>query len=319
MKRFYRWAGLALLGLVVIHLLVGTYFLSPQQLWEALWSADSSHRFTLLEYRLPRAILAVVLGASLALSGALIQTVVRNPLASPDILGINHAGSLLAMTAIVFFPQLPFYGVPILAFLGGLFSFVILWILGGWQLKPLKMAMIGVALSALWAAVGQYLLLRYPLDSNLALLWLTGSLWGRSWSYVVVIVPFLLILLPFSLYFCRDLDVLSLGEWKAPTLGVSLQKVQALILLLAVALATTTVAIAGPISFLGLIAPHLARYVVGGQHRHLLPSTIIIGAMILLLADILARIIFPPIELPAGILTAILGAPYFFYLLMKRV
>lgn len=150
------------------------------------------------------------------------------------------------------------------------------------------------------------------------MLWLTGSLWGRSWLYVSVVVPILLLLLPLALLFCRDLDVLALGEWKAPTLGVSWQKSQILVLLLAVALATTAVAVAGPIAFLGLVAPHLARYLVGGAHRQLLPSAMLIGAMILLVADILARVIAPPIELPAGILTAIIGAPYFFYLLMAQ-
>ena len=120
-----------------------------------------------------------------------------------------------------------------------------------------------------------------------------------------------------AIIFCRDLDTLGLGENKASTLGVTVNKVQISVLVLAVALSTTAVAICGPIAFLGLVAPHLARRLVGGRHRTLLPAALIIGALLLQLSDILARVIDPPTELPAGILTAIIGAPYFFYLLMR--
>ncbi|VEH65199.1 Fe(3+) dicitrate transport system permease protein FecD [Rodentibacter pneumotropicus] len=134
------------------------------------------------------------------------------------------------------------------------------------------MAIVGVALASLWVALSHYLMLSYPMDINVAMLWLTGSLWGRSWNYVSVAVPLLCILLPLSVVFCRDLDTLSLGEQKAASLGVPLQATQITILLLAVALATTAVAVCGPISFLGLAAPHLARYLVGGRHGRLLPT-----------------------------------------------
>lgn len=318
MKRFYCAASIGLIALFLLHIMVGTYFLSPAKLWAALWDSTHEDYFTVVSYRLPRAILAVILGAALAVSGVLIQTVVRNPLASPDILGISQAGGLTAVVVLLFLPTLPVYLLPFLTFLGGIVSFILLWLLGGWIIQPFKMAMLGVALAALWSALTQYLLLRYPMDSNLALLWLTGSLWGRNWQSVAIVLPPLLIALPMSVYFCRELDLLTLGEEKPPTLGVSLQKTQILLLLLAVALATTAVATAGPMSFLGLIAPHITRYLVGGKHLKLLPSTLLIGAIVLLCADIFARIIAPPIELPAGILTAILGAPYFFYLLMKR-
>lgn len=295
---------------------LGTYTLSFEEIWAA-FQPDDKNYFTLMEYRLPRAVLAILLGGALAISGVLVQSVVRNPLASPDILGINNAAGLVAVSVLMFLPNLAFYWMPIFAFLGGVLSFVILWIVCGFNFRPIKMAIIGVALSALWAAISHYLMLTNPVEINTAMLWLTGSLWGRSWSYLNVVLPWLVVLLPLPFIFCRDLDTLGLGENKASTLGVTINKVQISVLVLAVALSTTAVAICGPIAFLGLVAPHLARRLVGGRHRTLLPAALIIGALLLQLSDILARVIDPPTELPAGILTAIIGAPYFFYLLMR--
>ena len=295
---------------------LGTYTLSFEEIWAA-FQPDDKNYFTLMEYRLPRAVLAILLGGALAISGVLVQSVVRNPLASPDILGINNAAGLVAVSVLMFLPNLAFYWMPIFAFLGGVLSFVILWVVCGFNFRPIKMAIIGVALSALWAAISHYLMLTNPVEINTAMLWLTGSLWGRSWSYLNVVLPWLVVLLPLPFIFCRDLDTLGLGENKASTLGVTVNKVQISVLVLAVALSTTAVAICGPIAFLGLVAPHHARRLVGGRHRTLLPAALIIGALLLQLSDILARVIDPPTELPAGILTAIIGAPYFFYLLMR--
>ena len=295
---------------------LGTYTLSFEEIWAA-FQPDDKNYFTLMEYRLPRAVLAILLGGALAISGVLVQSVVRNPLASPDILGINNAAGLVAVSVLMFLPNLAFYWMPIFAFLGGVLSFVILWVVCGFNFRPIKMAIIGVALSALWAAISHYLMLTNPVEINTAMLWLTGSLWGRSWSYLNVVLPWLIVLLPLPFIFCRDLDTLGLGENKGSTLGVTVNKVQISVLVLAVALSSTAVAICGPIAFLGLVAPHLARRLVGGRHRTLLPAALIIGALLLQLSDILARVIDPPTELPAGILTAIIGAPYFFYLLMR--
>ena len=247
---------------------LGTYTLSFEEIWAA-FQPDDKNYFTLMEYRLPRAVLAILLGGALAISGVLVQSVVRNPLASPDILGINNAAGLVAVSVLMFLPNLAFYWMPIFAFLGGVLSFVILWIVCGFNFRPIKMAIIGVALSALWAAISHYLMLTNPVEINTAMLWLTGSLWGRSWSYLNVVLPWLIVLLPLPFIFCRDLDTLGLGENKASTLGVTVNKVQISVLVLAVALSTTAVAICGPIAFLGLVAPHLARRLVGGRHRTL--------------------------------------------------
>lgn len=313
---FYLSALCTVALLFVLSIRYGTYTLSFDEISQAFHPDDKNY-FTLMEYRLPRALLAIIIGGALAISGVLVQSVVRNPLASPDILGINNAAGLVAVTVLIFLPNLAFYWLPIFAFIGGVLSFILLWMICGFNFRPIKMAIIGVALSALWAAISHYLMLTNPVEINTAMLWLTGSLWGRSWAYVNVVLPWLLVLLPLPFIFCRDLDTLGLGENKAATLGVSVNKTQILVLVLAVALSTTAVAICGPIAFLGLVAPHLARKLVGGRHRTLLPASMLIGTLLLQISDILARVIAPPTELPAGILTAIIGAPYFFYLLMR--
>ena len=313
---FYLSALCTVSLLFVLSIRYGTYTLSFDEISQAFHPDDKNY-FTLMEYRLPRALLAIIIGSALAISGVLVQSVVRNPLASPDILGINNAAGLVAVTVLIFLPNLAFYWLPIFAFIGGVLSFILLWMICAFNFRPIKMAIIGVALSALWAAISHYLMLTNPVEINTAMLWLTGSLWGRSWAYVNVVLPWLLVLLPLPFIFCRDLDTLGLGENKAATLGVSVNKTQILVLVLAVALSTTAVAICGPIAFLGLVAPHLARKLVGGRHRTLLPAAMLIGTLLLQISDILARVIDPPTELPAGILTAIIGAPYFFYLLMR--
>ncbi|MBS9428238.1 Fe(3+) dicitrate ABC transporter permease subunit FecD [Photorhabdus akhurstii] len=287
--------------------------------WEALingWQPSDKHHFVLTQYRLPRILLAITVGAALALSGVLVQGIVRNPLASPDVLGVNHAASLASVSALIFFPSLPVQWLPLLAFGGGIAALILLRAIAG-PSSPLRLALVGVALSATWTSITDYLMLSRPQDINNALLWLTGSLWGRDWQFVATALPVLMILIPFSLRFCRDLDLLALGDDSASTLGVSLLHVQSWGLMLAVALAATGVAVCGPIGFISLVVPHLVRRLVGGRHRWLIPASMLMGAQVLLLADLLARSIAPPMELPAGVLTAIIGAPYFFWLLVR--
>lgn len=310
---------IVLLALVAIVLLLsvryGSETLSFADLRRALRPGDS-HYFALVEYRLPRILLALLVGAALALSGVLVQGVVRNPLASPEILGVNHAAGLMSIGALMLFPALPVIWLPLLAFIGAVLAFALLRLAAG-NSSPLRLALLGVALTALYASVTDYLMLSHPLEINQALMWLTGSLWGRGWTFVWVALPWLLLLLPLGMLLCRQLDLLVLGEEQAATLGVNVRRVQRLTLLLTLALAAGSVAVCGPLSFIGLLAPHLTRRLVGGRHHWLIPGAMLVGALLLLLADLLARTLHPPLELPAGILTACIGAPYFFWLLMR--
>ncbi len=292
----------------------GTKTLTPAEIWHGFLARD----FDIWQYRLPRAILAIYIGAALALSGTIIQGIIHNPLASPDILGINHGASLVAVLTLTLASSTPLWALPLAACIGAVAAFLILMSLTRRHTGPLQMALIGVALSALYAAIADYLLLTWPQNLNTAMVWLTGSLWNRSWSFVAIAAPILTLLLPLALLASKTFDLLTLGDAKAATLGVNVRQQRVLLLALAVLLAAIAVSVAGPITFLGLVAPHLARKLVGGRHIDLLPAAMLTGALILQVSDIAVRSIRPPLELPAGIFTALIGAPYFFYLLRKK-
>ncbi|MER1914790.1 Fe(3+) dicitrate ABC transporter permease subunit FecD [Citrobacter portucalensis] len=312
---FVIFIALALAGLSVLSLQMGVIAVP----WRALlsdWQTGREYHYLLTAYRLPRLLLALLVGAALAVAGVLVQGIVRNPLASPDILGVNHAASLASVGALLLLPSLPVITLPLLAFAGGMAGLILLRILANTS-QPMKLALTGVALSACWASLTDYLMLSRPQDVNSALLWLTGSLWGRDWSFVKIAAPLLILFLPLSLRFCRDLDLLALGDARATTLGVSVPRIRLLALLLAVAMTSTGVAVCGPISFIGLVVPHMVRSITGGRHRLLLPVSAMTGALLLVVADLLARIVHPPLELPAGVLTAIIGAPWFVWLLVR--
>ncbi|MCY3416690.1 Fe(3+) dicitrate ABC transporter permease subunit FecD [Citrobacter sp. BNK-39] len=312
---FVIFIALALAGLSALSLQMGVIAVP----WRALlsdWQTGREYHYILTAYRLPRLLLALLVGAALAVAGALVQGIVRNPLASPDILGVNHAASLASVGALLLLPSLPVITLPLLAFAGGMAGLILLRILANTS-QPMKLALTGVALSACWASLTDYLILSRPQDVNSALLWLTGSLWGRDWNFVKIAAPLLILFLPLSLRFCRDLDLLALGDARAATLGVSVPRIRLQALLLAVAMTSTGVAVCGPISFIGLVVPHMVRSITGGRHRWLLPVSAMTGALLLVVADLLARIIHPPLELPAGVLTAIIGAPWFVWLLVR--
>lgn len=312
---FVIFIALALAGLSALSLQMGVIAIP----WRALlsdWQTGREYHYVLTAYRLPRLLLALLVGAALAVAGVLVQGIVRNPLASPDILGVNHAASLASVGALLLLPSLPVIALPLLAFAGGMAGLILLRILANTSM-PMKLALTGVALSACWASLTDYLMLSRPQDVNSALLWLTGSLWGRDWSFVKIAAPLLILFLPLSLRFCRDLDLLALGDARATTLGVSVPRIRLQALLLTVAMTSTGVAVCGPISFIGLVVPHMVRSITGGRHRWLLPVSAMTGALLLVVADLLARIIHPPLELPAGVLTAIIGAPWFVWLLVR--
>ncbi|RPH23859.1 iron-dicitrate transporter subunit FecD [Citrobacter youngae] len=307
--------ALALTGFSLLSLQMGVIAVP----WHALltdWHTGREYHYVLTAYRLPRLLLALLVGAALAVAGVLVQGIVRNPLASPDILGVNHAASLASVGALLLLPSLPVIALPLLAFVGGMAGLILLRMLANTS-QPMKLALTGVALSACWASLTDYLMLSRPQDVNSALMWLTGSLWGRDWSFVKIAAPLLMLFLPLSLGFCRDLDLLALGDARATTLGVSVPRTRFQALLLAVAMTSTGVAVCGPISFIGLVVPHMVRTITGGRHRWLLPVSAMTGALLLVAADLLARIIHPPLELPAGVLTAIIGAPWFVWLLVR--
>nr|VVV04292.1 Fe(3) dicitrate transport system permease protein FecD [Aliivibrio wodanis] len=310
-----------LFGLLLIvastGLFVGAASLSASQVVEHLITF-SSDDFIIHQYRFPRMLLAIGVGAGLGLSGVLVQGVIRNPLASPDLMGISAGAGLAATASLVLFPNAPVSMLPLIAMFGGVFAAVLIAALAWWtKPTPAKLALIGIAVSAFLASCIDFLLVTNPIEINTAMVWLTGSLWGRNWQQVPFIWSALLLLLPIAFWLAWRLDVMGLGEENATTLGTKPKQIQAFALLAAVLLASISVSVAGTISFVGLLAPHLARLLFGHNHKLLVPSSALLGAILVTCADGLARGLQPPIELPAGVLTSVIGAPYFIFLIYR--
>lgn len=311
----YSFVTVLLLIASIASLSIGAVFINP---FEAVSSLFTQNNFIINEYRAPRMFLALIVGSSLAISGALIQGVVRNALASPDVIGITKGASLSAVTIIMLFPSAPLFILPFGSFAGALIISMILTILiSKFNVKGSKLALIGLAIGAICTAIVQYMLIRNPLDANTALVWLTGSLYGHSMSNVWVILPWFIVALPVIFYYCHQLDILTLGDDIAIALGAKVKKVKAILLFLAVILAGASISVVGGLSFLGLIAPHMARQLVGHKHKHITFMSGLLGALILMISDSLARGIHPPIDIPVGVIVAIVGVPYFLFLLRK--
>ncbi|ATH59541.1 MULTISPECIES: FecCD family ABC transporter permease [Staphylococcus] len=299
----------------IASLSIGAVLINPIEAVNSLFMQDN---FIINEYRAPRMFLALIVGSSLAISGALIQGVVRNALASPDVIGITKGASLFAVVIIMLFPSAPLFILPFGSFIGALMiSLILTLLISKFNVKGSKLALIGLAIGAICTAIVQYLLIRNPLDANTALVWLTGSLYGHNMSHVWVILPWFIIALPIIFYYCHQLDILTLGDDVAIALGAKVKKVKAILLFLAVILAGASISVVGGLSFLGLIAPHIARQLVGHKHKHITVMSGLLGALILMISDSLARGIHPPIDIPVGVIVAIVGVPYFLFLLRR--
>lgn len=313
-RRYSLIIGLLIVG-AILSLSAGAVWISPIAVIKEVWSGDN---FILSEFRVPRMLLGILVGAALAISGAVIQGVIRNPLASPDVIGITKGASLAAVIVIIVFPTAPLFVLPVASFIGALVISLILSLLISWQgIKGSQLALIGMAIGAVAMALVQYLLIRNPMEANIALVWLTGSLFGRSMDHVLTILPWLIVAIPVIFLYARKLDILHLGEEVATALGTHVQHTKMILLFTSVMLAGAAISVVGGLSFLGLIAPHIARSLVGHQHRHIVAMSGLVGALLMVIADGLARIIAPPIDIPVGVLIAIIGAPYFLYVLRK--
>lgn len=305
-----------LLVVCLASLCIGTQWLSPVEAIQHVIAHDAQD-FLVWRHRLPRTLIAVLAGGSFALAGALVQGVIRNPLASPEILGVTQGAGLALTIALICFPALSLAWLPGVACLGGALGAGALALYSaGRSFSGVRFALSGVAISLTLGSVIEFLILSHPLNINTALLALTGSLWSRTWHHVGLAVP-LLAGLPLALMLAKPLNLIGLGDEAASGLGVRLGLARLAVLVLAVILTSLGVAIIGPVSFIGLVAPHLARRLIGGRHQWLLPASAIVGAILLVLADTLGRGLIPPVEIPAGILTAIIGAPYFLWLLTR--
>ncbi|KON89975.1 iron-dicitrate transporter subunit FecD [Sporosarcina globispora] len=302
-----------------ISLSVGTVTISLPDLFSSVMQKDSQFSFIVMEYRLPRSVISILAGFGLAVAGVILQSLVRNPLASPDVIGVTKGAGFFAALVIFLFPDSPAYVLPAAALFGAFFAFILLLIISKrLTISPAAFTLVGIAVGAIFQAGIQYLIVKFPTDINMALLWMSGSLWGRGWNEVLSLLPWIMILLPISWSQYQKLNVFQLGDEYSKALGLDIIRQRFLLLLLSVSLAGVSVASVGSIGFIGLIAPHIARQLVGGRHQYIIPLAALIGANLMLIGDSIGRVIIIPREVPVGVMTAIIGAPYFVYLLRKE-
>lgn len=279
----------------------------------------------LFHFRMPRIIISILVGMGLALSGMVIQGISKNPLGEPGLLGINSGAGLMVVLYLIFIGEnsfLSMFTMPILAFIGALLIFYFILLIStkkDGKLHPNIFILSGVAVQTGVMAITTVLVLK--LDDtkyDFIAMWQSGSIWGSNWDFVIILIPWLVLGIIYLWKKTRVLDLLNLDDEVAIALGLSLDKERKRLIFTAVALAASCVSVSGNISFIGLLAPQLSRKIVGGEHRFLLPTTAIVGGIIVLLADTLGRWIIQPLEVPTGIVVAIVGAPYFIYLLCKK-
>ncbi len=307
---------------------LGMFPMSPGEVVKTLFSEGTRQQeLVLFQFRLPRIILALMVGAGLVVSGAILQGLSRNGLADPGVLGINAGAGLAVVAYIVINPKISNLNVgettawilPLFAlagsFLAALLIYVFAWKKG---VTPTRLLLVGIAVGAGIGAVMTILTYRMQFFTLMMItIWQSGSIWGANWDFVLALLPWLVTLIPLAIYRSRFLNVLSLGDHVATGLGVAVEKTRLAMLATSAALAASCVALGGAIGFVGLVGPHLARRTVGPNHRVLVPASALFGGLLVLVADMIVRNIVAPVELPVGIVVSGLGAPYFLYLLTK--
>ena len=320
LKHIYLFSVLVISTILIfiISLLIGSVDISIKQLLHALWAPDDSLISSIvLELRLPRTIVGFMVGAMLAMAGALMQVLLRNPLAEPYVLGVSGGASAAVLIAML--SGLSGFWISGSAFLGAMISMLLVFGLahgkGDWS--PARLLLTGVVIAAGWGALIS-LILSITQGTQLRgmLFWLMGDLSYAQYTHWALIV--LVVCLLVSMMISRNLNILARGELQAATLGVSPKKIRYLVYFLSSLLAATAVTLAGNVGFVGLIVPHAIRLMVGSDHRVLLPAAFLLGGCLVMLADCLARTIIAPQQLPVGVLTAIIGIPVFLILLRRQ-
>ncbi|WP_141499824.1 FecCD family ABC transporter permease [Paenibacillus luteus] len=321
--------GIILIAVAAVVILVslntGTIRLSPASIWRTLLGGGTSdEQLILFDYRMPRIIITILAGIGLGISGAVLQGVSRNSLADPGILGI-HAGAALGLILFVsFFRNMEgptALLIPMFTFAGGAVISILIFMLAYDRFKgmiPIRLILVGIAVEAGVSALTLFLSLRLDEDNySFAARWLAGSVWGREWVNVWALLPWIVLLVPIVYLRSRALDLFALGDETAAGVGSHVTRNRVIMLGLAVALSCASVSMAGGIGFIGLVAPHIARRLAGPQHRYYLPIAALVGLVILVTADTVGRSIFQPNAIPAGVVVAAIGGPYFLYLLLS--
>lgn len=327
--RKLSWLLLALLILIIVTLIVGASVgyasLSFDRLFPTLFGDGTvKEHLILFKIRLPRMIMTLLAGMALALSGAIMQTITKNDLADPGILGINSGAGVAIALFYLFAPvgENHAYIFPLVALCGAILTAILIFVCSYQRqigFNPMKLILTGIGFSM--ALSGLMVILISSADRNKVQFiskWLAGNIWGADWPYIKALLPWLIIIVPFIFYKMNKLNVLSLSDQTSISVGLQLQKERLQLLLAAVALAAAAVSVTGGISFVGLMAPHIARGLVGPRAQSYIPVSLLLGGWLLLLADIIGRNVAYPDGLPAGVVVALIGAPYFVFLMMRK-
>ncbi|GBF74162.1 sugar ABC transporter substrate-binding protein [Paenibacillus sp. 598K] len=319
----------ALLALIfvfaAISVVSGTMSVSPiEVLHVLLGSGTDQQKLIVLDFRLPRIMLAILVGLGMGAAGVVMQSLLRNDMASPGTLGISAGSGLFVLVFVVYIASVgasSFILLPLLAFVGGMLAAGMIFLLSyqrGRAISPIGLIMTGVALGSGYGALTTFLTLKLD-DSqmNFMLRWLAGSLWGSDWRYIAILTPWIFILLAYIFYKARMLNTLNLGNQTAEGLGLAVKPEFLGLSIAAVALSSGSVALGGSFFFIGLIAPHLARKLVGPDHKLLIPAASLTGGLIVVLSDTITRTVSLGGDVPTGIVITIVSVPYFLYLLAK--
>lgn len=324
-KATRNWSCLLIVVLIsvfVASLLVGKQVLHLHDL-RAIFTKEASRAQQLIfwEFRLPRSLIALIGGSGLAIAGFLLQGVTRNELADASILGINSGAGLLVMLYLGFFPQGNSFLLPLVGFAGGLLAATIIYLIAYSKdsLSLEKVLLAGIAVNAGLSAMTLLLTIQIAKDSyKFVASWLAGSIWGTTWSSVLTLAPIVLFLALLAFWRVPILNLLGFGKAQAVSLGVKVDRERLFLLMIAVALAASCVAFTGNLAFVGLLAPHMAKELLKRESRQSLAVAAVIGATLVLIADTIGRVVLASGEIPAGILIALIGAPYFLYLMLKN-
>lgn len=313
------FAALAFAGFI-FSIVAGSVDIPLAEIWQSINGTHGGvHEKIIMNIRLPRTVVAVLVGINLSLSGAILQAVMKNPLADPHIIGISSGAGLAGIAILLMLPDESWLVTPV-AFLGAMVAAVCIYILA-WKngIRPVRIILAGVAVSAFLGAGISALMIFYSDRVHSALMWMVGGLSARSWPHVEMMWPYTFLGVILALIGARSINILQLGDDIAKGLGLRVELTRILLTAVAALLAASAVSVVGLLGFVGLIVPHAARLMVGTDYRFLLPASAILGAAVVTISDTIARVAFSPVELPVGILMAVFGAPFFLFLLRREL
>lgn len=304
----------------VIAILFGAANTTFSDVFHALFTSVSNEKITMLkEIRIPRAVAAIVVGAALAISGAIMQGTTRNPLADPGLLGLSAGANLALAISIVILPSISTLSTVFACFIGAAVSVLLVIGIGSVRrggFSPLRIVLAGAAITAFLSAITEGIGLYFNITKRVSM-WTSGGLIGVTWHQLAVISPFIIAGIMVSLYYARSLTLISLDEATATGLGQQVTKIKLILFIVVIILAGSAVALVGNMAFIGLMIPHIVRALVGSDYRKIIPMSIFVGAIFMLLADLLGRIVTAPYETPVAAIVSIIGLPFFLLIVRK--